>query len=147
MTLPPAPNPCGSCPYRRDVPSGIWAASEYSKLIDYDQDLPFQPPGIFLCHQQDRDSEQSRLCAGWVGCHGGKNLLGVRLAGSAFGTMTDEDVAETVGYNTPVPLFGSGAEAAAHGMRDIECPDELAERAIEKIVGRRGDVKFKEEEL
>ncbi|WP_367277007.1 DUF6283 family protein [Bradyrhizobium sp.] len=27
MSAPePAPKPCGSCPYRRDVPSGIWGS-------------------------------------------------------------------------------------------------------------------------
>lgn len=46
----PAPQPCASCPYRRDVPSGIWAAEEYAKLPAYDADTPFQPPHLFLCH-------------------------------------------------------------------------------------------------
>ena len=140
MVLPPAPNPCGSCPYRRDVPSGIWAASEYEKLPRFDEDMAYQPPGVFACHQHESGSDQTRLCAGWVGCHGGDNLLGVRL-GRAFG-MTEEAVAATVSYSTTVPLFGSGAEAAEHGMRDVAQPGAAAERAIGKIVARRRDVKF-----
>ena len=60
--------PCPSCPYRRDVPSGIWDASEYDKLPGYDGDVPDQLTagafGLFHCH-----SQQENLCAGWVGCH------------------------------------------------------------------------------
>ena len=26
--------PCSSCPYRKDVPSGVWAHHEYEKLRD-----------------------------------------------------------------------------------------------------------------
>jgi hypothetical protein len=34
-----AARPCASCPYRKDVPSGIWAAHEYTKLLAYDGDI------------------------------------------------------------------------------------------------------------
>lgn len=30
----PSPRLCESCPYRRDVPSGIWDRSEYAKLTE-----------------------------------------------------------------------------------------------------------------
>jgi hypothetical protein len=33
---PPAPKPCESCPYRKDVPSGVWSEGEYRKLPQYD---------------------------------------------------------------------------------------------------------------
>lgn len=36
-------NPCHSCPYRRDVPSGVWATEEYDKLLPYDADTASQP--------------------------------------------------------------------------------------------------------
>lgn len=49
----PAKNPCGSCPYRRDVPSGIWSEEEYDKLPQYDLPTGDQPPNVFLCHQQN----------------------------------------------------------------------------------------------
>lgn len=26
--------PCDTCPYRQDAPSGLWSASEYAKLPD-----------------------------------------------------------------------------------------------------------------
>lgn len=137
----PAVNPCGSCPYRRDVPSGVWAADEYAKLTEFDGEMHQQAPVTFQCHQHDRGSEHSRLCAGWVGCHGGDNLLGLRIA-SAFGHMTAEEIEATIDYTTTVPLFGSGAEAAEHGMRDIEGPSESAERAIQKISKRRNDIRM-----
>jgi hypothetical protein len=69
-------NPCGSCPYRRDVPSGIWDASEYAKLPGYDAGWPDeQPTAAFFCHQQDDE-----LCSGWVGCHNMVESFGLRLA-------------------------------------------------------------------
>jgi hypothetical protein len=33
-------------------------------------------------------------------------------------------------YTSPVPLFASGAEAAEHGMRDLDQPGEGARRKI-----------------
>lgn len=77
----PAPQPCASCPYRRDVASGIWAAEEYAKLPAYDTDTPFQPANLFLCHQTSAGDPRARVCAGWVGCHG-SDLLALRLAAS-----------------------------------------------------------------
>ncbi|WP_206429589.1 DUF6283 family protein [Mycolicibacterium nivoides] len=137
----PAPNPCASCPYRRDVPSGIWAEQEYVKLPQYDADMPYQPTGLFQCHQNERNDPHARLCAGWVGTHGPDNLLALRLA-SAFGSMSHEELDATFDYSSPVPLFASGHEAAEHGVRDIDAPDEDAERAIAKIAKRRNDVRM-----
>ena len=31
------PKPCASCPYRCDVPSGVWHPDEYAKLEVYDR--------------------------------------------------------------------------------------------------------------
>lgn len=41
---------------------------------------------------------------------------------------------EAMDYVSPVPLFASGAEAAAHGMRDIDAPGARARRAIMKLL-------------
>lgn len=73
--LPKPPKvPCGTCPYRRDVPSGVWAAEEYDKLPGYDGDVPDQlragAMGLFMCHQRD-----GCLCGGWLMAHGPDNLL------------------------------------------------------------------------
>lgn len=119
----PSKAPCGSCPYRRDVPSGLWEAHEYSKLPGYDgeivQQLMAGAMGLFFCHQND-----GHLCSGWVGCHGAENLLATRLH-----AVSDE----TFDYQSPVPLFASGAQAAAHGMARIENPDKRAVAAIQKL--------------
>lgn len=128
----PSPRPCASCPYRRDVPAGIWDASEYRKLAAYDRDTSSQPGGLFLCHQNNAGDPQSRLCAGWVGCHGG-DLLALRLAliqGRIDGAAFD--------YTTEVPLFHSGAEAAEHGLSGVDSPTPQAVKAIAKVAARRG---------
>ena len=51
MIDPPAKRPCGSCPYRRDAPSGIWSREEYEKLPEYDKPTAYQPPQVFMCHR------------------------------------------------------------------------------------------------
>ena len=131
MTAGPAARACGSCPYRRDVPSGVWHASEYRKLPAYDNDTMGQPPHLFLCHQQD-----GRVCAGWAGCHDGAHLLALRVAAMS-GTLTDDELTATVDYVSPVPLFRSGAEAAAHGLADVDQPDERACRTIDTLTRKR----------
>ena len=115
----PSKAPCGSCPYRKDVPSGIWEASEYAKLPGYDGETWMQPPALFFCHQND-----GHLCAGWVGCHDTQHLLALRVHRVA---------PETFEYRSPVPLFGSGLEAARHGLAEIEQPGPRATQAIRKL--------------
>lgn len=129
---PPAPRPCVSCPYRRDVPSGVWAAEEYDKLRRYDAAMPFQPRRVFLCHQTDGDGSNDRLCAGWVGCHGAEDLLALRFA-VVNDRISGDDWEAVLDYVSPVPLFASGAEAAEHGQAEIETPGVRAVEAIGKI--------------
>ncbi|MET8997158.1 DUF6283 family protein [Amycolatopsis sp. NPDC004169] len=136
---PPAPRPCVSCPYRRDVPSGVWHVSEYAKLPRYDTETGTQPGGLFQCHQNDTDDTRRRICAGWAGCHDGDELLALRLA-VISGRITPETAQATVNYQSPVPLFDSGAEAAAHGVRNMSDPDAEALRTIEKIRRVRADL-------
>ena len=128
---PPARNPCGSCPYRRDVPSGVWNADEYRKLPGFDGETFEQSPTVFACHQQD-----GRLCAGWVAVNDMTRSLGLRMA-VLNGMIHEEDVDTIVDYATDVPLFASGAEACEHGLRGIEQPDRAARRTIDKLV-RKG---------
>jgi hypothetical protein len=40
MTARPRKTPCSTCPYRRDAPSGLWAASEYDLLPGLDGTTP-----------------------------------------------------------------------------------------------------------
>jgi Family of unknown function (DUF6283) len=137
MTSMPRPNPCPSCPYRRDVPSGVWDASEYDKLTTYDGEIHEQvingATAAFGCHQAD-----GSLCAGWVG-HRERpsDLLAVRL-GVLNGSMDPE----VYDYRTRVPLFESGAQAALHGKREITDPGERARAAALKVAtvrAMRGD--------
>ena len=122
----PRGRPCPSCPYRRGVPSGIWSAEDYAGLAAYDGDTGEQALAgatrLFGCHQGD-----DKLCAGWVGCHDMNHSLALRLH------HAETDLPAVLGYSSPVPLFPSGAEAAAHGMRDIENPSPAARAMIAKI--------------
>lgn len=137
---PPAPRPCASCPYRRDVPSGVWHPEEYAKLPAYDRDTPSQPTQVFLCHQQDATSDRKRVCAGWAGCHDGRHLLSLRFA-VMTGNMTPEAVDATLDYRSPVRLFRSGAEAARHGLAEVERPGDKAVETMGKIARRRSDLR------
>lgn len=137
-TGPPAPRPCQSCPYRRDVPSGIWAREEYEKLRAYDRETGHQPLALFQCHQHDADSPTRRMCAGWVGCHG-DDLLALRLA-CATGDISPETFEAAVNYDPHVPLFASGSEAADHGQAEILHPSRAARAYSAKIVRRRTDL-------
>jgi hypothetical protein len=126
--MKPRPSPCSSCPYRRDVPSGIWAKEEYEKLPAYDGDIPEQVEkgafGVFLCHQAN-----GFICSGWAGCHDMANNLACRMDHEVDPSILD--------YESPVPLFDSGAEAAAHGMRDIEYPGDEAMDKVDQLTKAR----------
>lgn len=125
----PAKAPCRSCPYRKDVPSGVWHESEYDKLPPFDApDIPSgQPIAAFFCHQQD-----GRLCAGWCGCHDMTESIGLRMTLS-MGMISGDDYDDAINYESPVELFESGAEAAAHGKKQILAPDTQARRAIARL--------------
>lgn len=126
----PAKNPCGSCPYRRDVPAGIWHPDEYAKLPEYDLPTGEQPPGIFICHQQNQ-----RPCSGWVGCHDMEETLALRFA-VLRNDLTPATVAAILDYTTPTPLFATGLEAAVHGLAGVADPDQRAQRMIDKLERR-----------
>jgi hypothetical protein len=119
----PAKVPCGSCPYRRDVPSAVWDASEYRKLPEYDGPTWAQKPSLFLCHQQD-----GHLCAGWLACHGTDDLLALR-----FNAVHES----AYNYQSPVPVFSSGAEACKHGMKDIDDPSAESRRVVASLTQKR----------
>jgi hypothetical protein len=117
------PRPCASCPYRRDVPSGIWDAGEYDKLPRYDAGTWEQPPEAFSCHQAD-----GFICAGWAGTHDMSETLAARL-----GVIAGNIDPAIFTYSTDIPLFGSGTEAAEHGKRDITSPDLDAREMISHL--------------
>ena len=125
--------PCKSCPYRKDVPSGVWAPEEYAKLPNYDGEIIAQVHKeafqLFLCHQQN-----NALCSGWLGCHGPQNLLAMRLH---HGHVEPE----AFQYETDVPLFKSGAAAAFHGLLEVEAPGEKAKKTMTTLVRKRERMK------
>jgi uncharacterized protein DUF6283 len=110
---------CAACPYRRDVPSGVWAADEYDKLIAYDEPTFGQPVAVFKCH-----ATPEFYCHGWAVVHSNRgsayDLLALRLASLRDGYV---DIP-----SESTPLFASGTEAAEHGKRDI---DNMSDAAIE----------------
>ncbi|WP_328436949.1 DUF6283 family protein [Nocardia puris] len=135
---PPAPRPCDSCPYRRDVPSGVWHASEYEKLRAYDRaDLAEQPVALFQCHQVDADSDRRRVCAGWAGCHGDTLALRVALIEQRISPRTFQ---AAIDYRSPTPLFASASEAADQWQADVPRPGAQAVAAIAKIRRHRSDL-------
>lgn len=115
---------CTACPYRRDVPSGVWAAEEYDKLAEYDGETPYQPLGAFHCH-----ATPEVICHGWAVVHGRQEgphaLLAARMVGIDPSTVEEH-----------TPLFSSGAEAAEHGKRDIEHPSEAAMDVVERLMSK-----------
>lgn len=121
MTPLPKPpkRPCGSCPYRRDVPSGVWAQEEYAKLPPYDGETWEQPLGLFMCHQRD-----GRICGGWLQTHDADHLLALRLH------PVDPSAYD---YASDVACFTSGREAAEHGLKNIAAPDPAAHQLISKL--------------
>lgn len=125
-------NPCPSCPYRKDCPSGLWAAEEYQKLREYDGDMGEQAlagaHAAFHCH-----NTPEQLCAGWVATHGPDNLLSLRL----YAHRVDPSVWT---YTTTVELHNSGRAAYEHGMRDYETPGPEVREAIVKIKRIRPEV-------
>ena len=129
---PPAPRPCVSCPYRKDVPSGVWDQTEYARLRVYDLDVAEQAmageTGAFGCHQND-----GRLCAGWVACHG-TDTLGIRLLASYLSPHQFELIRN---YETDVEIFATGAEACEHGLRDVAAPGPEAIQMIDTLIRKQ----------
>lgn len=117
------PKPCASCPYRKDVPSGLWEEAEYDKLPEYDDNANVQM-AAFMCHQPAKHAEA--LCRGWLSVHA--DSVAVRLL-MVFGKITPDEV-----YAEPlVPLFKSGAAAAKHGKKQINRPSAKAKEMARKI--------------
>jgi hypothetical protein len=115
--------PCSACPYRRDVPSGVWAHEEYEKLRPYDALTGDQPLGVFACH-----ATPESLCHGWVVCHTNRghehDLLALRIRGADYDLIPEETV----------PLFDSGNDAADHGQTDITDPSPEAIATADRLM-------------
>jgi hypothetical protein len=64
------------------------------------------------------------------------NNLALRLASSS-GNITPETAQAMVDYESPVPLWSSGAEAARHGKSAITNPPPEAAVAIAKLTRKQ----------
>lgn len=108
--------PCEACPYRRDVPSGVWASEEYEKLRRYEGETFDQPAATFGCH-----ATPSKLCHGWA-VVSGEESLSLRIAGCPEIPPPK------------VPLFESHTAAADHGQRELQEPSLGARTVIDRLV-------------
>jgi len=79
------------------------------------------------------------LCSGWLACHNPQELLALRFPGRV------DPSAYT--YTTDVALFASGAEARAHGIRDVRAPGAKAQKMMRGIVRGRGPKKQRDHKL
>lgn len=116
------PNPCSTCPYRKDTPPGIWAREEYEKLPAWDHEMAFA--GIFLCH-----TDSAALCRGWIEVH--ERNISVRIA--MFKVEWTPENREP----TRVPLYASGMAAMRAGLSGVVKPSRTAKKAIAGILTRR----------
>jgi hypothetical protein len=82
--------------------------------------------GVFLCHAQP-----GRLCAGWVGTHDMSENFALRIAALDPNVEIDPMVYD---YQSPQPLYGSGAEAAAVGLAGVAQPSREAKARVEKLL-------------
>lgn len=125
--------PCTTCPYRRDVPSGVWDASEYEKLPAYDEETWQQPAKLFMCHQQT-----GGLCTGWLQSHANREHAYDLLALRMYGRELDAKAVSKVVLSEPaVPLFSTGVAAMRHGLKQIHKPGKKAKAAMKRIVTKR----------
>lgn len=128
------PTPCTTCPYRVDVPSGIWAKEEYEKLVAYDRPTFEQPPNLFMCHQSNNS-----LCTGWVQSHANRehafDLLALRMIDRR---KVDVDQVSKVAQSEPmVKLFLTGSGARRHGLKQLAKPGPKAKSAMKRITKKR----------
>jgi len=117
------PEPCLTCPYRKDVPSGVWHREEYEKLRAYDDNL--NPPlALFLCHQTNVANREI-LCKGWVMVH--RDSIASRM-----GQLKGE-IDATAFTPCQVELHESGNAAADFGEMDVKRPKKKARKVVEKL--------------
>lgn len=76
--------PCGTCPYRRSTPVGVWDQAEYDNLRE--QDRREFGGALFGCHLKD-----GSLCRGWLA---DQKRRGVRSISLRLKLMTDAKAVE-----------------------------------------------------
>lgn len=102
--------PCRDCPFRRDVQPGVWPDAVYGRLLRYDGNLA-QQRAAGAIHPMFCGMRPSGMCGGWLGVFPFRGNLALQFQ------ITGVDIAAVRSYRPGVPLFSSGAEAAAHGRK------------------------------
>src|SRR4029077_4861673 len=110
---------CSACPYRKDVPSGVWDHAEYEKLRPYDAETWEQPAAAFMCH-----ATPDFYCHGWAVVHTSRDhrydLLALRFRPCEIPEPSTE-------------FFETATEAADWGQELADEPPVEAVAAIEKL--------------
>lgn len=96
-----APHPCGSCPYRTDVPTGTWHAEEFENLLAHDAD-PMNG-SVFGCHRFRLRREEADICAGWFLDQQERGLPSIKLRLALMARGEDQPVVTDGGH----PLYPS----------------------------------------
>jgi len=123
------PNPCSTCPYAVETPSGVWSPEEYEKLRLFD-DQHNPRMATFLCHHSPM-TEADAICRGWLTVHRKHPMVRVLIL---RGAITADEV-----YREPtVELYESGTEAADAGEMNIGNPGPRARKAIAKLLRQKG---------
>ena len=79
--------PCSSCPYRQDVPTGVWDPQHFLDVLKADAE-PFRG-AMWGCHKYVKKEEQS-FCAGWLLDQRRRNFPSIQLR---LRMMTDDALA------------------------------------------------------
>lgn len=98
--------PCGTCPYSRSTPVGVWDESEYRDLLEADRD---QIGKVYNCHLGDGTA----VCRGWLADQKRRGLpsFAFRIALATDGSGKLVETFKAVDENDP-DLYDSIEEMA-----------------------------------
>lgn len=121
--------PCSSCPYLIEHPSGVWSREDYEKLRLYAERPDGQLPdalGVFLCHHSRLGFTEPAACRGWATVEADSIAMRIALAS---GEIDEADI-----ESGPIArLFPTGNAAADNGLDDIDHPGPAAQVMIDVI--------------
>ena len=130
---------CDTCPYLKSTPPGVWSASEYEKLREFDLDPEHGGPiaTVFHCHQENATGEPT-ACRGWLSVH--KNSIPVRMA-QLKGQIDPEDVP----LEKEPQYYLTGTEACLAGLSGVDRPSIEARLKIARLIDRGAGELIEEE--
>ena len=119
------PNPCVSCPYRKDTHKGLWSRDDYEKLLPYDEETFNQPTTLFMCHHTCEKDGGDTVCKGWLDVHG-QELLSVRFkAPYLFDAKPSK-----------VPLYESGRAVVEANLPYLDNPSPESRAFGDKMLAK-----------